>query len=449
MWETLITSGPVYQENALTTIPDINGDGIDDVIIGTTGGDRSVRALSGKTGAPLWRYDTHAYGGGGWVYQVDAKYDYNNDGHPDVLACAGDDGNGTGPRNVMCVNGLSGALLWVCPTGGPVFSVTGVDDFNGDGKPDVVAGASNAAETQSKVYGIDGTNGAILWTNIPAGTSVWALLQIDDVTGDGIRDLATGDYAGHANFHNAVTGNREKSTLVQANSIILRFEDMGDVNKDGHPDFIVGHSGANAVVMNGYTDEILWQKPLSDKSWNVTNMGDITWDGTNDAGIGTLYQDNRTYFMDGATGQTLASLVSNTPIDALDAIPDIVGDNSMEMVAGGRNGLVVCLSGGYDSTLTGVPGRDDVHPVNVAVYPNPCDDLLHVYTDLKATSDVSITVTGATGLVLYQSTIEQASPGSHVFDLRRNSFAGGTVPGVCIVTVGTIDGIRHFKVVFR
>ncbi|HPS63436.1 MAG TPA: choice-of-anchor D domain-containing protein, partial [Bacteroidales bacterium] len=75
LWETEITSGNVYQENALGTIPDINGDGYDDVIIGTTGGDESVRALSGKTGVPIWRYDTHAFGGGGWVYQVDMKYD--------------------------------------------------------------------------------------------------------------------------------------------------------------------------------------------------------------------------------------------------------------------------------------------------------------------------------------------------------------------------------------
>ena len=236
MWETQITSGNVYQENAIATINDINGDGIEDVVIGTTGGDESVRALSGKTGTPLWRYDTHQFGGGGWVYQVDTKYDYNNDGIKDVLACAGDDGNGTGPRRVFCLNGLTGLPIWVCPTGGAVFSVIGVDDFNGDGIPDVVAGATNAAQTQSRVYGISGASGAILWTNIPLGSSTWALLQIDDFTGDGIRDFASGDYSGNVYFHDIVTGNRLKTTLIQSMALVLRFEDLGDVNKDGHPE---------------------------------------------------------------------------------------------------------------------------------------------------------------------------------------------------------------------
>jgi len=36
------------------------------VIVGTTGGDRSIRAISGKDGASIWVHDTHEYGGG-WL----------------------------------------------------------------------------------------------------------------------------------------------------------------------------------------------------------------------------------------------------------------------------------------------------------------------------------------------------------------------------------------------
>lgn len=449
MWETEIYSGNVYQENAIATIPDINGDGTHDVVIGTTGGDESVRVLSGKTGLPLWRYDTHAFGGGGWVYQVDVKYDYNGDGSPDVLACAGDDGNGTGPRRVFCLNGLTGLPIWICPTEGAVFGVIGVEDFTGDGQPDVVAGATNASQLYSRVYGINGASGAIMWTNTPMGSSTWALLQIDDFTGDGIKDVATGDYSGNVYFHNSVTGNREKTTLVQSNALILRFEDMGDVNKDGHPDFIVGHSGAKGVIINGHDASILWQKPLADKSWNVTNIGDITWDGSNDAAIGTLYQDNRTYFLDGSDGSTLHSIIGNTPVDALDAIPDIVGDNSMELVVGGRNGGVVCLSGGYDSTIIAVPGKEPLSAQMVRLYPNPCMDVLHVAVELQQISEVTITVTGITGRVFYSANYGKCNKGNHVFDLKR-MLSGGEMPsGVYVVAVATKEGVHHLKVVFR
>jgi len=449
MWSTEFYSGNVYNQNSLGTINDINNDGYEDVIAGTTGGDRSIRALSGKTGLPLWRYDTHAFGGGGWVYQVEMKYDYNNDGSIDVLACAGDDGNLTGPRRVFCLNGITGQPIWICPTEGAVFSVIGVEDFTGDGKPDAVAGATNASQAQSRVYGINGVTGAIMWTNIPAGSSVWALMQIDDFTGDGIKDVASGDYSGYVYFHNIVTGMREKTTLVQSNVLILRFEDMGDVNKDGHPDFLVAHSGAKGVMINGHDASILWQQSLVDKSWNVTNMGDITWDGSNDAAIGTLYVDNRTYFMDGSNGETLKELNSNTPIDALDAIPDIVGDNSMELVVGGRNGGVVCLSGGYDSTLISVPGMENLLARSAFVFPNPCDDLLHVVVNLPRSSDVNLTVTGITGRLVYTSSHENVSAGRRVFDLKRAQFNGDTTGGLYIIAVETAEGVQHLKVMFR
>ena len=450
MWTTEISSGNVYNQNSLATISDINNDGYRDVIIGTTGGDESIRALSGKTGIPLWRHDTHNYGTGGWLYQVDASTDFNNDGIPDVLACAGDDGNGTGPRRVYCLNGLTGLSIWETPTGGAVFSVIAVDDFTGDGKADAVAGATSAAQTQSRVYGINGVTGAIAWTAYPMGSSVWALMQIDDVTGDGIRDIASGDYSGNVYFHNATTGAQVKITSIQSNVLILRFEDMGDVNNDGHPDILVAHSGARGVMINGYNDEILWQKPLADKSWNVANMGDITWDGSNDAAIGTLYQDNRTYFMDGSTGETLESAISTTPIDALHAIPDIAGDNTRELLVGGRNGGVVCLSGGYDTTLISVPGNENLLLNAVSVYPNPCNDRLHVVVNLKKSSHVTITVTDVTGRAIYSVEKNLTGSGAHTINLNRDQLNWkDQLNGVAIISVKTDEGIRHFKVVFR
>jgi hypothetical protein len=447
IWSKLIYSGPVYQQNGLATIDDINNDGYRDVVVGTTGGSCSVIALSGKTGAQLWKYDTHEYGGGGWVYQVDVRYDYNNDGFPDVLACAGDDGNGTGPKRVFCINGKTGVPVWRCALGGPGFSVIGVEDFTNDGKPDIIGGASDAGETTGKVFGIDGSTGIIKWTSITAGSSVWGLMQIDDVTGDGINDVASGDFSGNIYFHNAINGTQFKHTSI-GNVLVIRFENIGDVNKDGHPDILVAHSGTTGKIINGYDISTIWSKPLADKAWTVANMGDITLDGTNDAAIGTLYSNNRAYFMDGTNGEILESVAAGDAVDALGAIPDIVGDDTKELVVGERDGVVRCLSGGFDPSVeiktTGNQQQDYAR-----VYPNPCTDILNVAVELKKTSPVKLTLTDITGRILFSFEKMDVSQGRQVFQIDKSRFGRKLIKGgVYLVNLKTNQSQYHFKVVF-
>jgi len=188
IWEQYIYSGPVSYYRGLFISADLNNDGIQDVVVGTAGGDRSVRAYSGKTGAPLWVFSTSNYGNGGSVYQVDARRDFNNDGIPDVLAATGDDTNEQGPKRIFLLNGVTGTMIWERYVFGPAFSVISVADFTADGIPDVIAGASNEAETQAWVRAINGATGAIEWSVQMAGSSVWALAQIDDLNGDSIPD---------------------------------------------------------------------------------------------------------------------------------------------------------------------------------------------------------------------------------------------------------------------
>ena len=447
IWSYLTTagSGSVYQQNDMDIISDIDNDGFKDVIIGTTGGNESIIALSGKTGVQLWRHDTHEYGSGGWVYQVDAKYDYNNDGFPDVLASTGDDGNGTGPKRIYCLNGKTGVPIWECPTGGPNFAVIGVSDFTGDQKPDVIAGASNAAETSGRVYGIDGSNGQIKWTSTPAGSSVWALLQIDDVTGDGIPDVASGDFNGQINFHNAVTGFKEKTTSI-GNVIILRFQDMGDVNKDGHPDFMVAHSGVSATMMNGYTDATLWVKPVADKPWNVTNMGDISFDGVNDAGVGTLYQNNFSYFMDGSTGASLKSVSSSSPVDALSSIPDITGDQTMELMVGGREGELNCLSGGYNPSI-GIEPHGTIEENEARIFPNPSRDAVTLVLKGEATLSVSISITDLAGKNISNFTMPQTIAGETKYSIPGEAFGKENARGIYLMNVTSGSKQYHFKII--
>jgi len=447
LWEKEVYAGSVYQQNALAVIDDIDGDQYKDVIIGTAWGDRSIIALSGKTGLQIWKHNTHEFGDGGWVYQVDTKYDFNDDGFPDVLAASGDDGNNTGPRRVYCLNGMTGLTIWSRPTQGAAFSVKGIEDFTGDGKPDVVAGATSASQSEGKVFGIDGTDGSLEWTFTAAGSSVWALIQIDDVNGDDIRDVASGDFSGNIYFHNAVNG-AQISKITLPSALILRFENMGDVNNDSHPDFLVAHSTAKGVVVNGFTNSILWQTPLADKSWTVTNMGDINWDGVNDAAIGTLYTDNWSYFLNGINGHIFESVAEPDAVDALSSIPDIVGDESHELMVGARNGSIICLSGGYDTSTVAIPDKENTSLV-VSLFPNPCQEILNIALTLTVSSDMTIIITDMTGLELYSRHISGEKAGSHTYRISRHDFDPGmSHTGIGIISLKTQQGVFHGKVLF-
>lgn len=376
LWENEI--GSVYLQWNLAITEDIDDDDYEDVVVGTVWGIRSIFTLSGKTGETIWMHDTHEYGGGGWVYQVDCSYDYNGDGIIDVLAATGDDSSNTGPKRIYCLDGETGLSIWERPVGGPAFSVIGVEDFTGDGQPDVIAGASNEAETQGYAYGINGDTGIIEWTFEADGSSVWALEQVDDITADSIKDVIVGDFYGNIYGLDATNGDQLYSNSVGSYVIITRFEKLHDVNGDGHPDIVPAHLGSGAKVIDGYTGDIIWSYPVADKPASVSRIKDISGDGINDVLIGTLFTNNYCYFLNGVNGSELESINFGTPVDAIAAIPDIVGDGSMEMVAGGRNGKVVCFSGGFEKQ-----GNLEIGTIN--------GGLLKINAEIKNTGDSDLT----------------------------------------------------------
>lgn len=347
IWEHVISGGPIYNQNSLTVIPDIDEDTYPDVVIGSSWGGRFIRAISGRMGTTIWTHSTTNYGSGGGIYQVDARFDFNNDGSLDVLAATGDDGDDTGPKRVYCLNGLTGVVIWECPLGGPVFSVIGVSDFNSDGRPDVLAGASNAPETQGFAYGINGVTGAVIWSYPVPGSSVWALEQLGDVNSDGTADVMIGDFSisvGGIYILNARTG----GMLYQLPGIgsMLNLEPIGDINADGYLDIMPAHAGTTSYAISGKDCSVIWAVPLADKPWCVSATNDLDADGHNDVVFGTLYTNNYVYFTSAKDGNTMMSVPYSSPIDAIHSIPDVVGDVSWEMLAGGRMGELVCLSGG-------------------------------------------------------------------------------------------------------
>ncbi len=394
MWTYMIYPGPVFSQNGLD-IADVTGNGEQEVIVGTTGGFRAVFAIRAN-GLLLWSFNTNLYGSGGWVYQVDASFDYNGDGVTDVLAATGDDSYNTGPKRVFCLDGRNGNIIWEKFMGGPVFSVIGVHDFNGDAHPDVIAGSSNEDETQGIITGLDGTTGSILWSRTTSGTLVWGLTELDDVNDNGSREIAAGDFSG--NIYLIDPGTEE--LLGQhniGNDIILRLVRMDDVNGDGFADVLVAHSGTHAFVLDGTNADVIVNTPLADKCWNVARIGDVSGDGVNDFTAGTLFSSNYAYFMDGVTGESLYAQNFIEAIDGLNTIEDINSDGSMEMVVGGRNGKLVCYSGGLDAVVG--QKENEVGKTSLSHYasPNPFLNETVITLELPRQEQVSVDIYDRTG----------------------------------------------------
>ncbi len=415
IWETKIYAGAVYSQNGLTTIEDINADGYEDVIVGTAWGDRSVIALSGYSGKIIWKHQTNEYGGGGWVYQVDARYDYDDDGITDVLAATGNDGNGTGPIRAYCLEGRTGNTIWERPLGGPVFSVIGVEDFTGDGQADVIAGASNSNETEGYAYGIDGANGNQKWQFVAQGTSVWALAQLDDVDNSGTKDFMLGDFSGQYYIVDPA------SLLILytsgiGNYLILRFEVLDDVNNDGFKDVLLAHSGPKAIILNGAGGGMFVNTPINDKSWCVARTGDLSGDGINDILVGTLYSNNYAYMINGSHGNVMFDTNYGEAVDAIGSISDVNNDGSMEMVVGGRNGKVTCYSGGEDASVGIIKTpKPETGQLSHGVYPNPFNRTTTIYVELEKPEHLIINVTGQNGKLLKKLADNEFQEGRHEF----------------------------------
>lgn len=153
---------------------DVDADGFDDLVVGAPQDDPAsganagtVRVVSGKTGAIL-----HSFGGDSAADQLGGAVrgagDVNRDGYGDVVAGARlDDDNGGASGTVRVWSGRDGAVLYTFAgdsTGDTLGTSVGAGgDLNGDGWPDVVAGATGDDD------GGNGAGSARAWSLVPVG----------------------------------------------------------------------------------------------------------------------------------------------------------------------------------------------------------------------------------------------------------------------------------------
>ena len=287
---------------------DVNRDGVPDVIAGAPGSARAY-VLSGRDGSVLHRLQGVAAEGFGT--SSGAAGDQDGDGHADVVVGApASNANGQGSGSAYVYSGRTGALIVKLDgeRAGDGFGSIVSGDRTGKATP-VLAGAPRGGPGQrGRVYvfsdlraparyviDADSTGGAL-------GAMFTSL--VGDVDGDKVLDViamdfvnaARGPSTGRAYVRSGATG-QPLLTLTGENAgdgFGIGAADVGDVNKDGHDDLLIGawqysavapsggriylYSGRDGTILQTITGRI----PGETLGFDAAGAGDVDGDGVND-----------------------------------------------------------------------------------------------------------------------------------------------------------------------
>jgi uncharacterized repeat protein (TIGR01451 family) len=222
-------------------IGDVNGDGIPDIVTATgVGGGPRIRVFSGKDGSLLMDFFAYEPTFRGGVYV--AVGDINGDGKADIITGVE---TGGGPR----IEVFSGADESVIanffafdPTQRGGVRVA-ADDFNRDGKADIVATTGPGVPTRVRVF--DGATQAVLTDYAPyeSGFTGGVNIATGDVNGDGTPDIVVGAETGggpRVRVFSGLTNTPIADFFAYEPTMTAGVRvAMADVNGDGKADLVV------------------------------------------------------------------------------------------------------------------------------------------------------------------------------------------------------------------
>lgn len=393
------SSGGGNGDDCLRLGPDLNGDAFPDLLLGTAWGGRTAYALNGRTGETLWSYDTYAHYGSnysGWIYSMDSLgQDLSGDGVPEIVFASGSYND-----RVHCVNGATGALIWVYYGGDAFRDVHSFPDINSDGIRDVVVTLGDDAVTP-RIVALSGSTGNLIWQRPLAGAGdyLWNLAILGDVTGDGIPEIVPSQWDSNLRCVNGATGAIVWTVAVPAQQRVVSLD---DVNGDGIRDIAVGLNLTSACqVRSGANGALIWNVATSDWTWAIDRIPDCTGDGINDVVVGDF--DGYVYLMNGAAGGVVWSWRNPTgdKVMTIRGVPDLNATGTPDIVAGtqllygGTGGDVYALEG--NTAIAAVPQDAQIARFLGPGYPNPSRGQVRWSLSAPGAGPVQIDIFGADG----------------------------------------------------
>ena len=287
---------------------DVNRDGVPDVVTGAPGSGRAY-VLSGRDGTVLHRLQGVASESFG--RSSGSAGDQDGDGHSDVVIGAPTgNANGQGSGSVYVFSGRTGTQLAKLDgeRAGDGFGSIVSGNRNGKATPILVGAPAAGPRQQGRVYVYPDLRSAARHvieadsTGVALGAMFTSLAG--DVDGDKVLDVFASDFmnaargpaTGRAYVRSGATG-QPLFTFTGENAgdgFGIGAADVGDVNKDGRDDLLIGSWQYSAVAQSGgriylysgrdgtILQTITGRIPGETLGFDAAGAGDVDGDGVND-----------------------------------------------------------------------------------------------------------------------------------------------------------------------
>jgi outer membrane protein assembly factor BamB len=426
--------GGGYGDDCLVQGDDYNNDGVTDILLSTAWGDRSVYAINSLTGQILWFYDSHSYDGdGGWVYSVHTMPDINNDGIGEVLAGIG--GNslpGGGPRSMYCFSGANGNIIWQFRALDAIGTVNWIPDVNNDGVVDAICGAWGNSYDK-RVYCVSGASSGLVTTPIwqyQCPSDVQSVITIPDLNGDDKLEVVAGVWNGMVYCLSGANG-----TPIWTSSVggwVVKLVAIPDLISANRPGIAVANvNGVIAFnVLNSNNGNVYWSYLTNSNVWTCDVIEDLNGDGKLDVITGNQ-TPGVVFCLSGADGNLIWSYSENKLIYSVRSIRDISGDGYQDVLVGTQGsttgiGHVLAICGGY------YPGgiEDDNQfssalSSSIEVFPNPTITHTSIRYSLPISGRVSIKLYNAVGRLIETLLDEYHDVGDYSINYQVKYLAKG------------------------
>jgi hypothetical protein len=289
-------------------------------------------------------------GNGDWVLVIEPPRlddDFNGDGKSDIVWKHTDESSA-----LWLMNGLSPGNTTGLLGPGTGWSVQHIGDFNADGKSDIAWGNTDGS---SAVWLMDGTN-VVSWARLLDPDTGWSIQHIGDFNGDGKSDIVWS----HTDGSSAMWLMNGMNTISWSGLLGPHtgwsIQHIGDFNGDGKSDVVWGHTdGSSAMwLMNGM-NVIAWSGLLGPATgWSIQHIGDFNGDGKSD--IVWRHTDGSTamWLMDGMHSIAGGGLLASSAGWSAHRTGDFNGDGNTDIVWLGADGSsAIWLMSGQNPTAGG------------------------------------------------------------------------------------------------